>query len=301
MGGKAFTNTVSINMSSVRPTVTWLADVWPGSGIQEGPWTNHILGSAGKNPMSGDIDLNLEITKYDQAVVAAELTVLLGAENVRARPAHNQIFTSVPIAVKPGETPGQRGRVQIDFMFGDYAWQKFSYWSPEVMDIDHPVYYTDRSAFKGLYRTEFIKALTAYNSDWILEEHGEMVARVGPTFFHDRGLVWRYRYRPWKIKDPTTRIQAFRETTEEEFMKLFPSALKISNQEMKDPDQVVKFLSNEALDAKSFNTLEYIVDSMYGTYSPQETKKVAQIYIERLNSLKVLIPTKKLNQLGLRV
>ena len=82
----------------------------------------------------------------------------------------------------------------------------------------------DISCLKGLYRTELLKALVAFNSDWILEEDGEVIARVGPTFFHDKGCMWRYRHRPMR-KDGTARVQDFKELTRDEFKEIYPSSM----------------------------------------------------------------------------
>lgn len=291
MGGKAFKEvTRRITKAEIDPTLTWLEEHWPSWKLNNQPSLySCLLGSAGKNETSGDLDLNLEIDLYDQEKVAAELIDLLGPDYVKPRPGNNQIFTAIPI---PGSDDY---RVQVDFMFGKFEWQKFSYYSPYinpgyVPDRSHmgKILHKDLSRFKGLYRTELIKALVAYNSDWVLEENGEMIARVGPTFFHDRGVVWRYRYRPWR-KDGKSRLKELQEVTEEEFMKNFPSAAKASRDVIDDPLELVHFLFDDKMPLHLCNTFERIWFSCRAFYEPNELKKITEIFYQRLNSLKAPI------------
>lgn len=290
MGGKAFEGiTQRIAKDDIYGTIKWLTRSWEDSGIQGGDYMEHLLGSAGKNPTSGDIDLNMRIELYDQAKVADQLTAILGADYVKARPGNNQIFTAVPINGGP-----VNGYVQVDFMFGDYEWQKFSYFSTEVdPTFTQNRYYwrqdPTKSSLKGLYRTELIKALVAYNSDWVLEENGEMIARVGPTFFHDRGCVWRYRHRPMR-KDGTGRIKELKELTKEEFLELYPSSVSAKTDVIIDPKKVVEMVLSERHTIDNLATFETTVLSMQQCYNDPEVTMIMKIYIERLNSLKVDIP-----------
>jgi hypothetical protein len=301
VGGKAFKDITSpIRQSEIAPTMQWLEDRWPDYIKNGGNLVDHLLGSAGKNPTSGDIDLNMDIDHYDQEVVAQQLTAILGADKVQARPGNNQIFTAVPV-------PYSDRFVQVDFMFGNYAWQKFSYFSPALWVQQTGRYsYLSYSAqqthsrIKGLYRTELIKAMVAYNSDWVLEENGEMIARVGPTFFHDRGLVWRYRHRPMR-KDGTARVKALEELTEQEFMAIYPSAVKARTSETQDVEKVVKMLFGHNASSSICNTFELIIGNMRAHYSSDAVAVIHKIYLERLNSLKVEIPAETFRSYGIKV
>lgn len=292
MGGKAFEGvTQRIDQALILGTILWLTNKWPDSGIQGGNYMDHLLGSGGKNDTSGDLDLNMRIELYDQAKVAEQLTELLGSDFVKPRPGNNQIFTAVPIC---GDAE-KYGRVQVDFMFGDYEWQKFSYYSARYdPDQSNARYYwrTDlsKSCLKGLYRTELIKALVAFNSDWVLEDGGEMIARVGPTFFHDKGLVWRYRHRPMR-KDGTGRVKELKELSREEFMKIYPSAVPAKAEQILDPKLLPEMLLAEHYQLDQFNTFEGLWLGIMNAYNVADQKVIAKIYLERLNSLKADIPT----------
>lgn len=297
MGGKAFEGvTRRILQGEIETTLRWLQNKWTASYLNGGHLSQHLLGSAGQlDPYqdAGDLDLNLHIDRYDQAQVAQDLIALLGVDHVKPRPGNNQIFTAVPIDGNP-----LHGFVQVDFMFGDYEWQKFSYWSSKrAKDVS----WGNRTitGFKGLYRTELIKAITAFNSDWVLEENGQMIARVGPTFFHDKGLVWRYRHRPMR-KDGTARVKALEELSEEEFLKIYPSAVTAKADVIKDPKVVAHLLFNEHVDVHDLNTIEYISQLLRRHYDNDQRKKILEIFYERLSSLKVEIPEKEFRMIWLR-
>lgn len=295
MGGKAFENiTRRINLNEIHPTLVWLEEQWPDYKLNnKGSLYNCRLGSAGKNETSGDIDLNLKEDAYDQHKVADQLKAFLGEDHVKPRPGNNQIFTAVPILGDPAN-----GYVQIDFMFGDFDWQEFSYWSPGLTGTYRRSF--DTSQLKGLYRTELIKALVAFNSDWVLEENGEMIARVGPTFFHDKGCVWRYRYRPMR-RDGTARVKEFKEVSKEEFLKLFPSATPARTDVIKDPQSVVTMLFSDYYTPEFLQTFESLVGLIRRNYEAEDRKTITKIYLERLNSLKADIPHDVFRYSGLKV
>lgn len=297
MGGKAFHGvTQRIHKHDILDTLDWLKQNWPDHSLNCEPLENSLLGSAGKQDTSGDLDLNLDINAYDQAKVARDLTALLGEEFVKPRPGNNQIFTAIPIM---GDAE-KYGRVQVDFMFGNFKWQEFSYFSPAKAVGNKWAALKTGSNFKGLYRTEFIKALTAYRSDWVLEENGEMIARVGPTFFHDKGLVWRYRHRPMR-KDGTARVKAFEELSKEEFLQIYPSAMTAMTDVMDDPQEVVKFILESHITPEQCFSLENLVLWTRRIYDSEAMAIITKIYLERLNSLKVEIPLKEFRALYLKV
>jgi hypothetical protein len=271
MGGNAFKDqTQRISLNEIQPTIKWLSDNLGDRQLTVEYLMNSLLGSAGKRDSSGDIDVNLDDGSFDLEMITVHLETLLGDQHVKSRPGNKQIFTSVPIAGRPGD------RVQIDFMFGNTAWQRFSFWSSST------------SQFKGLYRTELIKALVAYNSDWVLHEDGEMVARVGPTFFHDRGILWRYRHRPLK-QNGEGRIQALKELSRDHFMALYPTATQATQDVLIDPVRVMKLiLPNSPYSCHdSFETLWAEVTHEYDL---ADRSKIRDIYLERLNSLKAELP-----------
>lgn len=253
----------------IPATLQWLGHQLKAKGLSSKYLADNLLGSGGKKETSGDLDINVNDRRFDLEEISRELTRILGADSVKSRPGTKQIFTAVPIA-------GSEAKVQVDFMFGDIEWQRFSYWSSE------------HSQFKGLYRTELIKALVAFKSDWVLEEDGEMVARVGPTFFHDRGIVWRYRHRPMR-KDGTGRIKELKELSREEFLALYPQATPASHDVLVDPVRVMKHILPRA-PYSAHDSWETLWMETVCEYDKPQRAIIRDIYLERLNSLKAELP-----------
>lgn len=271
MGGLAFkAKTRRIEKEEIEPTLNWLASK---TGFSSGYLSGNLLGSAGKSASSGDLDINMDQDKFDKTVVLNALITALGANDVKDRRHVNQIFTCVPIR---GDS--LNGYVQIDFMFGDVAWQAFSYYSAG-----------EESRYKGLFRTELVKAAVAFNSDWVKTENDQVVARVGPTFFHDRGCVWRYRHRPER-KDKKGRVLAYVELTEQEFLLLYPDAIKASNTVVDTPEGVSELIFGDPNELAAFEMYETLSERLKTFYGTKDYATIMQIFEERLNSLKVDIP-----------
>jgi hypothetical protein len=141
-----------------------------------------------------------------------------------------------------------------------------------------------------LFRTELVKAAVAFNSDWTKFEEGELVARVGPTFFHDRGLIWRYRHKPVRRDGKEGRIKTFKELTEEDFLQLYPDALKASNSVIDTPTGVSELIFGDSSALNYFDNYEKLSDKLKTFYGRNSYGTIMTMFEERLNSLKVDIP-----------
>lgn len=274
MGGNAFKNTSPIEKKHIEYTLFDLGrELRNLHNCDLGSLNDLILGSAGKKPISGDIDLNIDSKKYNIGKVENSLRLLLGSDNVKYKPGTNQIFTSVLVSLT-GE------RVQVDFMFGKPDWQEFSYFSSE------------HSAYKGLYRTELLKAITAYTSDFVKFEEGQMIARVGPTFFHDKGCIWRNRYRPYrKVGDTSKRIKSFRELSSDDFDKEFPECNILTTPFVIDtPGNFCFYFIGHDIKPSDLETYEGVRDVILNDPVRFDKKVVFDIYEERLLSLSQPVP-----------
>jgi hypothetical protein len=295
MGGKAFKDqSRRILKTEIELTLYWFSSRWFDTKLQPPYLVPWLLGSANKNVDSGDLDLNISESEFAIDDVYDRMVEILGKDQVKLHKGLNQIYTLVPIGGRRSN-----GFVQIDLMFGNSAWQKFSYHSPKY---DSETWYSfsklklDQSSYKGLYRTELLKALVAFCSDWVLEDQGELIARVGPTFLHDKGAVWRYRYRPLKKNSTTERVKAFREVSEEEFMQIFPSAFPASHRVISEPQKLIDFLfeqdEHQHLRPDNFQTVEETLYWIKRKFKKDQVDTILKIYVERLNNLKVEIPVK---------
>lgn len=272
MGGLAFKDkTRRILRAEVEPTIRWLSKI---TNIDYDYLSKNLLGSGGLAETSGDLDINMCQDTFNEKDKFADLLVdKLGTDNVKKRLYVNQIFTCVPI-----KGDSNNGFVQVDFMFGNAKWQHFSYFSPG-----------EKSAYKGLFRTELIKAAVAFQSDWTLWEDGELVARVGPTFFHDRGIVWRYRHRAPR-KDGNGRVQTFTQLTMEEFCKLYPKAPKVSRENIDSQIGTSMLIFNTVEQTGAFFSYETLSRALSNHYNTTDFGIIMTMFEERLNSLKVDIP-----------
>lgn len=287
MGGNAFGHlTRRINKDEILETLSWLEDKWPSHSKSPIPLSERLLGSAGKKETSGDLDLNIDKEIYVFDEVLDELKTFVPENLMNVRRGNNQIFTAIPIKGSPG-----LGYVQVDFMFGKYDWQTFSYYSPGDYCPSDP----HTSKYKGLFRTELLKALVTFKSDWISKESGEVIARAGPTFFHDVGIVWRYRHRPIR-KDKSGRIKSFKILSKSEFSNEFPLAYLPKRENIDDPDKAVAFMLDSSYGPEDCTTYERIWEIVETIYNLDEQELISKLYLERLNSLKVSIPAEILER-----
>lgn len=119
-GGNVFKNekgeplTQRINRADVEPTVKWL------EGLTGLNLLDNMLGSTGRKETSGDLDLGVDESKVDKQTL---INVLLrkGVANADLRKSGDSVHYKAPINGDPAN-----GYVQVDFMFGDPEWQKFS-------------------------------------------------------------------------------------------------------------------------------------------------------------------------------
>lgn len=146
--GTAVQGCGTIHISEIQPTLTKLSD------DLEFPFdlNDYTLGSTGKKEYSGDIDLVLDDKWWGHGSKALKenLDTLFGKNNVKMYGA--MVHLKYPI-VNYDESKDKRhprtGFVQIDFNFGDSAWERFYHFSPG-----------DRSAYKGAHRNLALAAIT---------------------------------------------------------------------------------------------------------------------------------------------
>ena len=144
-GGNVFKNekgeplTQRITRDNVVPTVQWLEKL---TGIN---LVDNMLGTNGRKETSGDLDLAVDETKIDkQTLINQLLGKKVKAEDLRK--SGDSVHYKAPIL---GDEAN--GYVQVDFMFGDPEWQKFSLTgSPEG------------SPYKGLHRHILLSSIAKF-------------------------------------------------------------------------------------------------------------------------------------------
>ena len=119
-GGNVFKNekgeplTQRIDRKDVEPTVKWLESL---TGLN---LLDNMLGSTGRKETSGDLDLGVDETKVSKQTFI-DTMLRKGVNNTDLRKSGDSVHYKAPILGDP-----TNGYVQVDFMFGDPEWQKFS-------------------------------------------------------------------------------------------------------------------------------------------------------------------------------
>ena len=108
-----------INQADVAPTVKWLEGI-TGLPLQDG-----MLGTTGKAPTSGDLDLSVDENKISKDELVAKLSQW--AQSKKQDPKQWVRKSGISVHFKtPIAGDEKKGFVQTDFMFGEPEWQKFS-------------------------------------------------------------------------------------------------------------------------------------------------------------------------------
>ncbi len=216
------------------------------------------LGSTGKTANSGDIDLAIDINKYDYKTIHAVLTSILGEQNTTYNPGTKVGSYAVPIA---GDI--HNGRVQVDFMYvPNPIWAQFSYASPG-----------DASEYKGAVRRILLQSvassLNQKNIDVFLYDKctNELVIRVGRTFDMNLGLKRIFQIRPKRVKG-TGYVSTMKTVTPEELQDFCPE-LTFPNDYMivDDPLRALHIMFGINLTTDQVNTTEQIVELIKQNFS----------------------------------
>jgi len=171
MGGNAFSNVKPIKKEHINETVESVVSLCLL------PSNYRVLGSAGKKPLSGDLDIAVDITDADkQQELFKFLKTLINDHDVR-KFSGNISF--------PWTVPQTREKVQVDFIFGDPEWLSFYYHSPSA----------EESRFKGTHRNIAMSALAS------LTERQELSTDVNP----DGNCVDAVRWK-WSAKTGLSKV-----------------------------------------------------------------------------------------------
>lgn len=195
MGGNAFPHLslVRVKREHVFPTVQHVVNRLALPGFTYDYACKNLMGSAGKQDDSGDLDFAMNDRKarfvgesdlpvFDLREVAARCREVLPSTQVTTKGLKGgQFQTAWPVA---GDV--SKGFVQVDFVSGDPEWLKFSHWSPGK----------DFSPWKGVMVSTMLGVLAKMRKDFeAFDEDGERYARVGLHYDLELGL-----HRKWKLR-----------------------------------------------------------------------------------------------------
>jgi len=143
MGGNAFKqlDVRRIKRVDIDSTLRYVSQHLSGTGMTFEYMKENLMGSAGKQADSGDLDVAVDEDKFNKKTLStiAQATRSHLGDDIYANTKTlkgGQIQTAWPINGNPAE-----GYVQVDFIIGKLEWLKFSHWSPGK----------DNSPYKGVW------------------------------------------------------------------------------------------------------------------------------------------------------
>ncbi len=252
-GGHAFPNVGAITREEVKPTLLNLSKI---IGVPLTMLTSNLLGSAGKMPVSGDIDIALDANTYNPEEMLAKLKQTLGPDNATYLKGFNIVSMSFPIEYydETFETNRPRtGRVQIDLMLGKTDWLKFRFFSPG-----------EKSKYKGIYRAIILAAAASSMGHVVLNKDGELLGRFGPSLGTALGIQIQAKKR--KIDKKGKLLKGEEKVSLEDFKKAFPEAdidAYGGKFQIDDPNEVARFLFGDVksdVKASDLDSLEQILE-----------------------------------------
>jgi len=196
MGGRAFENLTRIKREDIPPTLAFLA---PELGVSYDYLLNNMMGSCGKQADSGDIDVAIDAETFSEQQFydfAKNAQVQFGAKNVTV--SGKRVFTKSELITNAQfnmavPVPNTNDIVQVDFIYGNAEWLKFSHWSAG-----------DASDWKGVFISQAygvlakMTVLYRYPQDAVVDKDNKGDERLGEVAYRynlEKGLVVQCRLR----------------------------------------------------------------------------------------------------------
>lgn len=222
----------------------------------------HLLGSTGKSPTSGDIDMALDTNKYDIEAINNKIKHLFG-DQFHWNPGGKIISFAVPIA--GDET---KGKVQVDFMYvTNPKWAKFGHHSEG-----------EKSPYKGIIRSILLRVIMGDinnpNQDYLEYVDGQLVAKATNAFDPKTGIVRLHQIRPKKLKGDGYK-SSMETVSAHEFRKLFPH-VKINNKSLvtDNPDKAAQMAFGPGAKGKDLLTAERLVELVKDRYPKDRQDRI---------------------------
>ena len=273
MGGNAFPGLpmVRVRREDVASTVNHVVTVMNVPGFTLDYAMSNLMGSAGKQDDSGDLDFAMNTVKagfvgdaelpvFNLRQVAERARAVLPEGHVQTKTLKGgQFQTAFPVAGDPA-----KGYVQVDFVAGDPEWLKFSHFSPGK----------DFSPYKGVMVSTMLGVLAKMHKDFeVLDEQGERFARVGLRFDLEKGL-----YRQWKMRKRDG--QGMSVVTADEFetaVATSPRFMRLDHVTV--PSEVLRLLFGTPVAPEEVNTFEKLVATVRRVF-PERFEEARERFLE---------------------
>lgn len=255
-GGHAFPDVTSIKLEDFEA-------VWPSiqSDLKSlGCKEVEKIGSTGKKPLMGDVDLAASCDVSRDEMFAAAVKKF-GAQNV-AKVGGNIVTISYPV-------PSSGQHVQVDVMLGKTDFLKWSRFGTSTIEG-----HEDFSHVKGVARNILIAAIANEVSAQKIGSSSDPLVRTRFALDFDNGLFKTTQSK--QGKDPNKPLSSWK-TLDREFVT-------------DDPDEVAEFLFGKGFTSHDVKTLESTVDSV--VRSPMLRHKARKIFDEFYEGAKRFLATK---------
>lgn len=234
----------------------------------------HPLGSVGKSPDSGDIDLGIDQNKYNPEDVHKRMCAELGEEMCTYNKGTNIASYAFPIA---GDQ--SKGLVQVDLMYtSNPKWATFSYHSPG----------TD-SQYKGVVRTLLLVGVASTYHETGTDHFefdptsGDLIVRAGRTLDLNKGLRRIFQYRP-KDKKGERYLKSMKTIPIDKFKEMFPDVeVRGDDIVIDDPNKVLTVLFGKDVKPKDVSTTEQVIALIKDKF---DEERQAQIFQKTANRAK---------------
>lgn len=267
MGGNAFPGLpmVRVRREDVASTVDHVVTVMNMPGFTREYAMDNLMGSAGKQADSGDLDFALnnkpprfvgepDLPVFSLKAFAERARVVLPQGHVQTKTLKGgQFQTAFPVAGDP-----TKGYVQVDFVAGTPEWLKFSHFSPGK----------DISPYKGVLLSTMLGVLAKMHKDFEVLDGEDTIARVGLRYDLEKGL-----YRQWKMRKRDG--QGMSVVTADEFETAVATSPRFMRlQHVTAPEEVLRLLFKKPVGLEEVNTFEKLV------------AKVREVFPERFEEAK---------------
>lgn len=288
MGGNAFEGLTRIQREDIDPTLRYVACVLDFPGLTFEYMKNNLMGSAGKQDDSGDLDIAMDQELFDHRVLyrlADRCREVFGNEKVNSKGLKaDQLNTVMPIL--SNSTNDFNRYVQVDFIYGDSDWLKFSHWSPGK----------DRSPFKGVLISQTLGVLAKMNVLFRYPKTDDPNLRQAEVAFAynlERGLSVRCRLRR---KDGSFG-QVDEDTFETKCPVIPPRVPRFGF--MNDPETVVRLCVGKGVKPADIETFEDLLSVLRKTRSNEWWENFKGRLVNSLmrSSVKKEMSRDELNQL----
>lgn len=240
----------------------------------------HPLGSVGKMPTSGDIDLAIDSNKYNTEEIHQIMMKHVDGQGVFNKGTKVGSY-AIPIAGDPS-----KGKVQLDFMpVSNTKYAKFIYHSPGT-----------KSKYKGATRTILLMAIASSinepGTDHFIYDPktNELIIRAGRSIELPKGLKRIFQHRPLK-KSGEGYLKTMKSIPMEKFQELFPDIeVQGENVIIDDPQEILDVLFGGGIRPRDVESAEQVIELIKQRFPEEKQQMIFDRAAQRIERAKLPIP-----------